>query len=102
MAKLSKDEIIEKLAENNVALQKKSTELIASISKLTDRMDRMVSVFEEAAKHIKAGEDQPLMKRLEELLDQNRNLARGLILLEKYIKEKTPSFEPKPLPKSNF
>ena len=49
---------------------------------------------------------QQLINRTKTLLEQNKVIARGLILLEKYIREKTPmgfgdqpSFESKPLPR---
>ena len=93
------------LIEYNIALQNKTAELISSISQLTKRIDAMVSLFEEAAKSIKAGTDEPLMRRLSDLLEQNKNIARGLILLERYIKEKAAmeeSFPPRPLPKTGF
>ena len=103
--KSSKEQAVNDLIGYNIALQNKPAELISSISQLTKRIDGMVALFEEAAKNIKAGTDEPLMKRLSELLEQNKNIARGLILLEKYIKERAiteESFPPRPLPKSGF
>ena len=71
------------LIDSSISLQDKTAELLIAVNKLVKRMDDMVSVFEEASKHIKSGLDEPITKKLEELLDQNRNIARGLILLEK-------------------
>lgn len=111
MPKESKDTIIEQLVHNNIALQDKTAELITSIKELTKRMDDMVKIFEEAAKNIKEGTDKPLMDKLQGLLDQNQTIAKGLVLLEKYVREKSamggpqqfqPQFQPKPLPRSNF
>lgn len=101
----SKDKVISDLIEYNIALQNKTAELVSNMGQLTKRIDTMVSLFEEAAKSIRAGTDEPLMKRLSELLDQNKNIARGLILLEKYIKDRSmidENFPPRPLPKSGF
>ncbi|MDP2908739.1 MAG: hypothetical protein Q8N77_02940 [Nanoarchaeota archaeon] len=102
----SKDVIIEQLVKNNIALQEKTAELITSIKELTKKMDDMVKIFEEAAKHIKEGTDKPLMDKLQNLLEQNKTIAKGLVLLEKYVREKSvmgpPQFQPKPLPRSNF
>jgi|SRR3989344_7542207 len=101
----SKEKVIADLIEYNIALQNKTTELISSINQMTKRIDAMVSLFEEAAKSIKAGTDEPMMRRLSDLLEQNKNIARGLILLERYIKERSAieeSFPPRPLPKSGF
>lgn len=103
----SKDTIIEQLAQNNLALQEKTAELIISIKELTKKLDDMVKIFEEAAKHIKEGTDKPLMDKLTDLLEQNKTIAKGLVLLEKYVREKSAmgmpqQFQPKPLPRSNF
>lgn len=107
MPKQSKDDIITQLAENNLALQEKTAELITSIKGLTKKIDDMVKIFEEAAKHIKEGTDRPLMEKLQGLLEQNKTIAKGLILLEKYVREKSAMgggspFQPKPLPRSNL
>ncbi len=107
MPTVSKDTIIEQLAQNNLVLQEKTTELIISIKDLTKKMDDMVKIFEEAAKHIKEGTDKPLMDKLTDLLEQNKTIAKGLVLLEKYVREKSAmggpqQFQPKPLPRSNF
>jgi len=109
MPRVNKDNIIHQLAENNLELQKKTTELIISIKDLTKKIDNMVEIFDEAAKHIKEGTDRPLMEKLSGLLEQNKTIAKGLIMLEKYVREKsamsgtpTSGFQPKPLPRSNF
>ena len=106
MPKLSKDDIIHQLAENNLSLQEKTIELIISIKELTNKVDDMVTIFGEAAKHIKEGTDRPLMEKLQNLLEQNKTIAQGLIMLEKYVREKsvvgTQSFQPKPLPRSQL
>ena len=103
--RLSKESIITKLAENNLALQEKTADLVVSIKELTKKIDEMVNIFEGAAKHIKEGTDRPLMEKLTNLIDQNKTIAKGLVLLEKYVREKSvmgsPSFQPKPLPRTN-
>jgi hypothetical protein len=38
-----------------------------------------------------------LAGKLEALLDQNKNIARGLLLLEQYVRGRTTSAPPKPL-----
>jgi uncharacterized coiled-coil DUF342 family protein len=101
-----------KLIESSIALQNKTAELLLEMNKLVKKMDEsntridtMVHIFEEAAQHIKSGLDEPIAKKLESLLEQNKTIARGLILLERYVKEKTGTetfSSPKPLPKSRF
>ncbi len=102
---MPKTSATQQLTENTIALQQKTTELIQNVSFLTKRIDRMVTIFEEAAKHIQSGTDEPLARKLDSLLEQNKNIARGLILLEKYIRERATveeSFPPKPLPRTEF
>ncbi|MBM3200697.1 hypothetical protein FJZ53_07190 [Candidatus Woesearchaeota archaeon] len=108
MPRVAKDSIIEQLARNNIALQEKTAELITSVKELTKRMDEMVKIFEEAAKHIKEGTDKPMMDKLQNLLEQNKTIAKGLILLEKYVREKSSTaniqqFQPKTVaPRGNL
>ena len=70
------------------------SELIMSMNKLTQRVDKLVSLFEEAAKHIGEVESTEariaaLSTKLDSLLDQNKAIAQGLILLEKYVRGKS-------------
>ena len=101
-------ELLDALIQNNLELQKKSTEMIDAVSKLTKRISRLLDVFESAAKNIEKGEvEEPLARKLEALLEQNKTIARGLLLLERYVRDKTstgfqPSFPPKSLPKTEF
>jgi hypothetical protein len=85
------DEMIKVLMESNIELQHKSADMVHAVKELTKRMDSMVALFEEAASQIKSGTDEPLMKKLEDLLDQNKTIAKGLILLEKYVRERASS-----------
>ncbi|MBS3149499.1 hypothetical protein J4455_02280 [Candidatus Woesearchaeota archaeon] len=95
MEKRGNQEVLVKhLIENNVSLQKASLNLMDSMNTLTKRIDKLVSIFEEASKHITDVElsDERLKNlasKLEGLLDQNKEIARGLILLEQYIRSKS-------------
>jgi DUF438 domain-containing protein len=98
--------LVEELIKNNVALQKVSLQLVDSVKQMNERTDRLLSLFEEAAKNIEKAEvKEPLGKQLDTLLEQNKVIARGLVLLERYIRDKTSfgmrtAFEsPKQLPK---
>lgn len=89
-SRVTKQDIIDKLIENNALLQKKTTELLISMNNLTKKIDKVIEIFSKAAEHIERGEiREPLVKKLTELLEQNRSIARGLLLLEKYVREKT-------------
>ena len=91
------EDVIQRIVETNVALQKKITDLVVSTNDLNQKVSRVVSIFEDAAKHIKPGlEDEqlsPLINKLEELLDQNKTIAKGLVLLERYVREKERAVE---------
>ena len=68
--------------------------LLESTEKLVTRIDKLVGLFDEASKHVGEVESteakvQELAKRLETLLEQNRVIAQGLVLLEKYVRGKT-------------
>ena len=100
--------LIDELIKHNIALEKVSLELLESVNKMTRRMDRMLSLFEEAAKNIEKTEkleEKPMARQLESLIEQNRTIARGLLLIEKFVRDKTsigfkPSkMEPKTLPR---
>lgn len=89
-------------ASSNEQLAK---ELIANINALVVRLDKIFAMFEEASKHVGDVETAEakisnLSTKLEALLEQNKSIAQGLILLEKYIRGKTrlePTIQPKPL-----
>lgn len=65
--------------------------LIQSMESLTDRVDKLVSLFEEASKHVSDAESTEakvatLANKLDALIEQNKTIARGLMLLEKYVR----------------
>src|SRR3989344_4498302 len=74
-------------------LQKTEVELISNVTKLIQKIDRLLGVFEEASKHVmEVGEDKRIVEladKLEELLNQNKNIAKGLIMLEQYVRTKS-------------
>ncbi|MBS3143753.1 hypothetical protein J4446_02670 [Candidatus Woesearchaeota archaeon] len=82
------------LIENTILLQKKDAELMISVKRLIEKIDRMLNVFEEASKHVmEVSEDKrmaELTDKLEELLEQNKTIAKGLIMLEQYVRKRSP------------
>ncbi len=96
--------LLRSLIANNIALQKKMISLIEATHDLNKRMDKILMIFEEASKHI--GETQitedkirELYMRLESLLEQNKDIAKALVLLEEYVRNKSgigQEFKPKP------
>lgn len=98
------EELISALIQNEISMQKKTVELINSFNILSGRIDKFLNVFEKAASRIERGEiEEPLAKKLESLIEQNRTIARGLLLLEKYVREKTTvGFAPPKMTKQEF
>ena len=78
-------DLVRALMEHNVILQKKSVELIDATNQLNKRIDRLLNIFEEASKHVlEVGEDKKILEltdKLEELLEQNKNITKGLAIL---------------------
>ncbi len=79
---------------HEVSHSKEINQLLESTNKLVQRIDKLVSLFEEASKHVAEVESteakiNQLASRLDSLLDQNKAIAQGLILLEKYVRGKT-------------
>lgn len=99
------DQIINQLVDNSASLQKVSLVLIERMSDLTKRIDKLVTLFEEASKHIDDVQNQEdkvksLTDKLESLLDQNKEIARGLVLLDKYVRGKSEFENLGPKPRS--
>ena len=83
-------EVMQELIKTNISLEKKIVELLSSINSLTKRVDQMVDIFSKAAQSIEKGDvKEPLANKLTELLEQNKKIARGLLLLERYVKERS-------------
>ena len=90
--KQKEDHPVEKT--HNESNSKDVNELIQSTNKLVQRIDKLVSLFEEASKHVDEVESTEakitaLSTRLESLLEQNKAIAQGLLLLEKYVRGKS-------------
>ncbi len=87
------------------SLEDRHEELLVSMKTLTKRLDKVFSLFEEASKHVSEVESSEakiaaLSSKLESLLEQNKQIAKGLILLEKYVRGKSgldSAVAPKPL-----
>lgn len=86
--------ITEQLIKNNLLLLKKTTELLKAVNQLTNKMDKMVTTFTKAAEYIEKEGAEETSPKLIELLEQNKKVAKGLLMLERYVREKsafTPS-----------
>ena len=85
------------LTENSVALQRVLADLALNLNSLTKELSQLLVLFKEASKTIgeeKAVEGvekedkESLLKKLDSLIDQNRTIAKSLLLLESALREK--------------
>lgn len=88
-SRVTKQDIITELVKHNVELLKKNADLVTSVNNLTKKVDELVEIFKKAAQNIEKGEvREPLARKLTDLLEQNKRIARGLLLLEKFVRDK--------------
>jgi len=86
-SRVTKQDIIDQLMKNNIELQKKSADLLISVNDLSKKIDNLVEIFKKAAEHIEKGEiKEPLARKLTDLLEQNKKIAHGLLLLERFVR----------------
>lgn len=86
---------IDRLIESNIALQHKMTDVLLGVKELNENVLSLVTIFKSAGEHIKADKyEDPMINRLNELLEQNKNLAKALGMLEKYVREKQTQASP--------
>lgn len=79
----------ELLIENFVGLQHAMTNLSIRFEKLSDHMLKLLEVFEEAARNFSGGGkegDADLLNKIDSLLNQNKTIAKGLVLMEEKLR----------------
>ncbi|MCK5321204.1 hypothetical protein KAJ38_01375 [Candidatus Pacearchaeota archaeon] len=111
--KMTAKEREELLIDNFVGLQHAMTNLSIKFGSLSDNITKLLQVFEESAKSFISGgkiEDDSMLKKIDSLLDQNKTIAKGLILMEGSLRNRSEAVEqtsgypemshsrPKPLP----
>jgi len=83
--KMSAREREELLIENFVGLQHAMTNMSIKFGALSDNIARLLQVFEESAKNFISGgkpDDNDMLKKIDSLLNQNKTIAKGLVLME--------------------
>lgn len=83
--KMSAREREELLIENFVGLQHAMTNMSIKFGALSDNISRLLQVFEESAKNFVSGgksDDVEMLKKIDSLLNQNKTIAKGLVLME--------------------
>jgi len=111
--RLTQREMQEILIENFVGLQKAMTNLSIKFESLSDQTSKLLQIFEISAKNfMKAGgtnpeESKDILDKIDSLLDQNKTIAKGLVLIEEKVRNTNPQENlsimdrprPKPLPR---
>ena len=112
---LSKAELEQTLIDNFTNLQKVLTNLTVKFDELSNNLTKMFELFEISAKTFaekysgettNAGVDTEFLKKLDSLLDQNKTIAKGIMLMEEKVRERSKIPTPhnigmrlKPLPR---
>jgi hypothetical protein len=102
--RMTKTEMEERLIDNFIALQKVLTNLSMRFEDLSKNLEKMLELFEISARSFTekySGEsiekqpevDQEFLKKLDVLLEQNKTIAKGIMLMEDNIKGKQPTTE---------
>jgi len=85
------------LIENFVSLQKIMTNLSIKFDNLTKQISKLLELFEVSAKTLaekdfdlgKGGKDKKIIEKMDNLLEQNKIIARGLTLMHERVPEKS-------------
>jgi hypothetical protein len=104
--RMNKAEIEQALVDNFISLQKVLTHLSIRFDEQANKMDKLLELFEISAKSfsekysdgysetnsVNSG-DTEFLKKLDSLLDQNKTIAKGIMMMEERIKNRNnPSF----------
>ena len=117
---MTKAELEQSLIDNFINLQKVLTNLSIKFDDLSSNISKLLQLFEISAKTFaekysegKEGKsDTALLNKLDSLLDQNKTIAKGIMLMEEKVRERAPPtrlirnqsrvedmFKPRPLPR---
>jgi hypothetical protein len=93
---MSSREREELLIENFVGLQHAMTNLSMKFGNLSQNIQTLLQIFEEAAKNFMQGpnhvDNAGMLKKIDSLLDQNKTIAKGLVLMEENLRRR-PNLE---------
>lgn len=91
-------EQLDALKRNPLGSMQSGTDMISSMNKLSRSMDEMLSLFRDAAMQMQAEEKEspasgrklePMMEKLDAIIDQNHKIAKGILALADMIKEQS-------------
>jgi len=94
----SKDKSIDMLLDNSIALQKITSNLASELKELNQRIKKLLEIFESASASFKeSGASKKIPKdyedKLDTIIEQNKTIAEGLLLIEKGVRKKKDSSE---------
>jgi len=100
--KLTKAERDEMLIDNFINLQKVLTNLSVKFDDLSSNMSKMLQLFEISAKSFAekysgdagvnvSGSDKAFLNKLDSLLDQNKTISKGIMMMEEKIRNRPSS-----------
>ncbi len=84
----------ELLIENFVGLQHAMTNMSIKFGGLSDNISKLLNVFEESAKNFVSGgkpDDAEMLTKIDSLLNQNKTIAKGLVLMEGKLRGRSES-----------
>ncbi|MEI6731799.1 MAG: hypothetical protein WCK90_03915 [archaeon] len=89
-------ELEKTLVENLVQLQKINTDLATRFNSLSRQISALLEIFEKAAQNFvhtpenKVSEkDKEFLDKIDKLLEQNKTIAKGLVIMEENIRNKS-------------
>lgn len=98
---VKQSKINEKLIDNAIALQEVLTNLAIKIEDLTQQTSKLLTLFELSAKSFIEKQDMPfkkqdriLLQKIEQLLEQNKTIAKGVSIVERKVGAQPPQRPP--------
>ncbi|MFH1850194.1 MAG: hypothetical protein ABH879_08520 [archaeon] len=95
---------VEELRKNPFGKNSGSHDMLSAVEKLTRSIDQMNGIFKGAVHELKEGSREekaekrdPLSKKLDKLIDQNKKIAEGIISVAKMLSEGKIQHEPAPV-----
>jgi len=88
-------EVNQALMENFITLQKVLTNLSLKFEDLSKNIEKLLNVFEITAKNFTEKQfptntesDKEFLKKLDDLLDQNKTISKGILMMEEKVKSR--------------
>lgn len=92
------------LLENTVALQKVYADIALKLDRLSDKISSLLNLFEAAAKSFSespachtAERDREFLEKINQLIEQDKLIAKGIIYIEEKLGERAPEIAPSPM-----